>query len=249
NQIIKGTAPLPTMAFAYLIVGSRYRWELVLTVLLLTAGACHHTFPPRGCCVIAVPPKAFRSSVEGIVAAILAVLALSLKQVIYERLLANSSVSGLVPFVIIAWQFALSIPVLLAMWVADVNDERGRVIDFWRTSPQTGVWIVAASSALALSYNLSSILLTKVTSALTLNVIASLKFILTIIIPGVIEQVFAVYNWFGVGIYFVCLCVYSYLEIPLEVEKYEHALKLDEEEGDRFFLSPGGKFIQKTPIL
>lgn len=89
----------------------------------------------------------------------------------------------------------------------------------------------------------------KVTSALTLNVIASLKFILTIIIPGVIEQVFAVYNWFGVGIYFVCLCVYSYLEIPLEVEKYEHALKLDEEEGDRFFLSPGGKFIQKTPIL
>ena len=37
----------------------------------------------------------------------------------------------------------------------------------------------------------------------------------------------------------------TYLKIPREVKEYEEALKLDDEEGDRFFLQPGGKYILK----
>jgi len=195
--------------------------------------------------VIAVPPTEFHTSLEGIIAAVVAMMALSIKQVIYEMLLANSSVSGLNPFAITFWQFALGGPFLLLLWVLNVNNERGAVIAYWRDYPHLALGITSISAFLALAYNLSTLTLTKVTSALTLNIVSSIKFVLVIIIPGVIEHSFVPYNWAGVGVYFVFLCAYSYLKLPREVEQYQEALKLDEEEGDRFFLQPGGRYISK----
>jgi len=234
NQIIKGASPLPTMFFTFMILGTRYRWQIILSVLCLTAG-----------CVVAVPPNELNSSLEGILAAVVAMISLSIKQVIYEMLLANSSMSGLNPFAITFWQFALGGPFLLTLWGLNVNNERAPVAAYWHDRPHTALLISTVSAGLAMLYNLSTLNLTKVTSALTLNIVSSIKFVLVIIIPGVIEGDFVAYNWVGVGMYFAFLCIYSYLKLPREVQRYEEALKLDDDESDRFFLQPGGRYIQK----
>jgi len=237
NQIIKGAAPLPTMFFAFLLVGSRYSLAVVLTVAALAAG-----------CVVAVPPTEFRTSAEGIIAAILSMLLLSLKQVLYERVLSNSSATGLDPFAITFWQFALGAPMLFVLWVCNANNERAAVLVYWRDRAPTAIWIATASALLALAYNMSTLWLTKVTSALTLNIVSTIKFILVIVIPGLADREFVAYNWVGVALYFLSLCLYTVLSVPAEVERYDNALKLDEEEGDRFFWLPGGKFLFKGEV-
>jgi len=88
-----------------------------------------------------------------------------------------------------------------------------------------------------------------VTSALTLNIVSSLKFVLVIIIPGLVEKDFVSYNWAGVAIYFVFLLAYTWFTVPSETKKYEDHLKNDPDGIERPFLVPGGVFIMKTGTM
>jgi len=238
NQIIKGLAPLPTMLFSACIVRARYPLPVIISVALLSAG-----------CMVAVPPDELRTSAEGIIACVIAMLALAVKQVYYEMMLADSTVSGLDPFAIVFWQFALGFPFLFIIWLANGNRERESTIDYWKSYPSTAIWISIASPLMATVYNLSTLFLTKVTSALTLNIVSSLKFVLVIILPALIEKDFVPYNWVGVAIYFVFLLAYTWFTVPSETKKYEDHLKNDPDGIERPFLVPGGVFIMKTGAM
>jgi len=85
--------------------------------------------------------------------------------VLYERVLSNSSATGLDPFAITFWQFALGAPMLFVLWVCNANNERAAVLVYWRDRAPTAIWIATASALLALAYNMSTLWLTKVRRA------------------------------------------------------------------------------------
>lgn len=69
-----------------------------------------------------------------------------------------------------------------------------------------------AISVLACTYSITVLYFTRVTSAIALNISGSVKMVLLIVIPAVLDPtLFGFWNWFGTVIFFIGFLTYAYL--------------------------------------
>ena len=107
NQIFKATTPLPTMVLGYFIERRRYVWPMVLTVLILLAGA-----------VLAVPFDSPDATPYGLVLVCISTLSTAACISCKARLMSHSGENGLTPVVLLFYSSSASVPVLLIWFLA-----------------------------------------------------------------------------------------------------------------------------------
>jgi len=201
NQLIKGCNPLPTLLFSFVLTRIRPRLLSVIAVLVVILGTS-----------MAIPYGSPSATTLGMVFAVCSMLATSLRQSFSQYLMGKSDGRKLEPIVLAFWQSALSAPVLLLLWLCNVDNERVKVIAYWGAHPGMALGMSCAISVSACVYTVVMFYFTRLTSAVTLTVAGSTKMILLIVVPAVMDPyLFRTLNWIGFGIWTLGFAAYSYL--------------------------------------
>jgi len=204
NQIVKGCNPVPIIIFTCLLKGRTPSLHALAAVGVLVAGTC-----------VAIPfgnddtghPKVDPS---GFLCVLTSLLATAGRQSLSQYLLQATSGKRFDPSELLFWQSLISAPVLLVMWVANLGGERTGIIDYWGHRFGDALGLTLAISMLAVFYSIIMFWYTQLTSALTVSIAGSVKMVVVIVVPALIDpSTFSVLNWIGVSLFFAGLFAYS----------------------------------------
>ncbi|KAL1511557.1 hypothetical protein AB1Y20_006351 [Prymnesium parvum] len=201
NQIIKGCGPLPTLVFTVALTRVLPRpWTVVaIVVIILGTG-------------LAIPFGSADATTAGVLLALGSVLATAGRQAFSQHLMGRKQGQTFEPIVLVFWQSVLAAPCLLALWLCNVGDERTKVLDFWHAQPALAIGMSVAISASAIAYTVTMYYFTRLTSAVTLTIAGSVKMVLLILIPALVDpHIFSAINWVGACIYLAGFLMYTYL--------------------------------------
>jgi drug/metabolite transporter (DMT)-like permease len=208
NQIIKATAPLPTMLMSCIAERKSYSWQVVTATLVLVAGA-----------IMAVPRSDPTVTPLGIVLVFVATAASSIKPVFGAVLMAGGEKPKLKPAVLVFYDSFLSFFAMLLYWVC--SPELGGSIAYMRAHTSVGLGIILAGSTAAFAYNMSVYYFTMVGSALMVIISSNLIKVCLITTSAIIDRVAAWDNWAGIIIFFLGVTAYSFFSYQAKAPKKE----------------------------
>ena len=121
------------------------------------------------------------------------------------------------PTELLLWQSIIAAPCLFILWFANVGEERhgkdpaaGEVgtFEFWQLHFAKALGFTLGISALAIGYSIVMFWFTQLTSALTVSIAGSVKMVVLIVVPEVLDVFttgranFSAINWVGTVFFF-----------------------------------------------
>jgi len=200
NQVIKATAPMPTMLFSVLFEGKRYGWKLIISCAVIVGGT-----------ILAVPMGCSSEDVDlsGVVIVMISTLAASLKPVIMSVVMQGTPERPkLPPTVVLFYDTFLSFWIMLLYWL--LAAEREASIEYIRERPGTAIGVIVGGALMAFGFNISSYFFIQLTSALTTTVASNGVKVLNIVISAIKDGISDTRNWIGVALVCAALGVYAY---------------------------------------
>lgn len=216
NQIIKATAPLPTMLMSCIAEKKSYSWQVVTATLVLVAGA-----------IMAVPRSDPTVTPLGIILVFVATFASSIKPVFGAVLMAGGEKEKLKPAVLVFYDSFLSFFAMFLYWI--LSPELQPSIAYMKEHTSVGVGIIAAGSSAAFAYNMSVYYFTMVGSALMVIISSNLIKVCLITTSAIIDKVAAWDNWAGIIIFFMGVAAYSIFSYQAKNKPKETPKPADEE--------------------
>lgn len=202
NQTIKSCSPLGTAVFSFLIAKQRYSLVIVASVVALCVGAvlANQNQPAAG------------STTAGIIMVIISALCASLKPVIQMIVMVDTPTRPkLPPLLLLFYDASISSSMMLVYWLCTY--ERQGSVDFMRGEYPRGILvasgIVAAGSAMAFVFNISTYFFIRETSALTSSVVSNGLKVLLLLLTALQAQVSSPLSWAGISIVAAALIVYA----------------------------------------
>lgn len=231
NQIIKATAPLPTMLMSCIAEKKSYSWQVVTATLVLVLGA-----------IMAVPRSDPSVTTLGIVLVFVATAASSIKPVFGAVLMTGGSLPKLKPAVLVFYDSFLSFFAMLTYWL--LSPELTPSLHYMGEHTWIGVGIILTGSCAAFAYNMSVYYFTMVGSALMVIISSNLIKVCLITTSAIIDRVAAWDNWAGIIIFFLGVAAYSVFSYQAKNKPKEEpkpAAAADEE-------APKEVPTEKTPL-
>ena len=200
NQMIKCLIPLPTVFFAYFVEWQTPTAAVVVSLLILVAGA-----------VLAVPFGDPSFSLAGILLASLATLMAAFRATLTALLMNDADANGLTPIALVWYTAAVSVVVLPPVFF--LSRERDEVMSYFGTSPALGMGILWTISLAAAAYNVLVFEVTRITSSVSFTVINCVKLVMLINLSAIfVDHVHRLLNWLGTALFYVGLFAYSSLK-------------------------------------
>eukprot|EP00775_Hariotina_reticulata_P001274 gene1274-1614_t len=161
NQAIGATTPFFTAIFAFLLQANRENWLTYLTLIPIAGG------------VVVASGGEPLFNIIGFTACLLATSGRALKTVVQSMLLTDST-EKLDPMSLLFYMSSFSVLLLLPATVVLEPGAFAQVHSLVRATPSF-FWYLLANSCAAYAVNLTNFLVTKYTSALTLQVLGNMK--------------------------------------------------------------------------
>ena len=101
---------------------------------------------------------------------------------------------------------------MIILWLSIKNEREGSIV-YLKANPLLSVMIILVGSVAAFSYNLVNYYYTMVASAVITMVSTQLAKILLMTASAIVDQITAWYNWTGLGIFYIAVLAFAYLQI------------------------------------
>lgn len=199
NQVIKATAPAPTLVLSAIIEGKRFTWPVIISTALIITGT-----------VLAVPMSSDSGTkLSGIIAAITSTFAASLKTVVMSVIMRGTAERPrLSPTAVMWYDFLLAFLMMLVYWLASA--ERVGSIDYIKEHPSWAVGIILGGSSMAFAFNVSNYMFVLTTSALTVVVTSNGVKVILLVISAIQDHLGSAREWSGVALTACSIIAYAF---------------------------------------
>lgn len=202
NQVIKATAPLPTMIFSYTVAKKTYSYTTMAAVFFVVLGSCMAVFYQFA--------KGGSSQVLGVVSCLISLLAASFKPVIMMIVMEGTAEKPkLAPTVLMTYDFGLAFFPMCLYWLC--SSERSASIMYEQHHFVTATIIICAGSMAAFLFNLANYYFILLTSALTSTIGSNGVKIGLICFSAAVAGVKDVTSWVGISITVSAIIAYGYI--------------------------------------
>ena len=207
NQVIKATAPLPSLFFSAVFAGKVYSRPVIASVCVIVVGsvlANAHTMASG---------NSDDNSIIGVIICCVSLLANAMKPVLAMISMSRASgdVPKLAPTVVLFYDCATSFVFMLVYWL--LSPEREGSISYLGNPSTTliGIGIICASATMAFGFNLAVYYFVAYTSALTSMVGANGIKIFLISTSAIAAGVTDLLSWIGIALVVSAIVLYAYI--------------------------------------